>query len=389
MSDKYQLESLGILASSVAHDLNNILTGVLGHVSYLRLSLSDTHGCGDSINAIEDGARRAAGIVQKILDFSKGAKTQSGPVEIIAVVKSVLMLLGSSIPENIKIYFEPVLPEIYIHGDESQFIQLIINLIINSKDAVGNSGEVTILTEKIQLREKDYANSLGINPGDYALISVADNGQGIPKEIQDKIFEPFFTTKNSSGTGLGLSIVFSIVKSHQGSISLVSEEGKGTKFEVLLPLCKSPPGKNNLQKSQKSKKSAVENAVPLGTERILVVDDEESVRIVVQRSLEHLGYKVIVASNGLEGVEIYSADPANFDLVIVDMIMPLMSGDELFEKLKELNPEVAVLLASGYSSDSRARAILDNGGLGFIQKPFAIEELAQEVRRCLDIATKL
>lgn len=383
MSDKYQLESLGILASSVAHDLNNILTGVLGHISYLRLALSDTQGCGDSINAIEDGARRAAGIVQNILDFSKGAKTRTGPVEIIAVVKSVLMLLSSSMPEKIKVRYEPILSEIFIQGDESQFIQLIINLIINSKDAVGDSGEILIVTEKIQLTEKNYANSLGIPAGDYALISVADNGQGIAKEIQDKIFEPFFTTKNSSGTGLGLSIVSSIVKSHQGSISLVSEEGQGTKFDILMPLSSATSTKQQMEKKEISPV-----AVPQGCERILVVDDEESVRIVVQRSLEHLGYKVFVANNGIEAIEIYSLNPKNFDLVIVDMIMPLMSGDELFEKLKEINPQVAVMLASGYSSDARARLILDHGGLGFIQKPFAIEELAQEVRRCLDIAGK-
>lgn len=377
MSDKYQLESLGILASSVAHDLNNILTGVLGHISYLRLALSDTHGCGDSINAIEDGARRAAGIVQNILDFSKGAKTKSGPVEIIAVVKSVLMLLSSSMPEKINIRYEPVLSEIFIQGDESQFIQLIINLIINSKDAVEETGEILIVTEKIQLTELAYAKSLGITAGDYALISVADNGQGIAKDIQDKIFEPFFTTKNTTGTGLGLSIVSSIVKSHHGSISLISDEGKGTKFDILLPLSSS-----TLTKQQKENSHT---AVPRGTEKILVVDDEEAVRIVIQRSLEHLGYKVMVANNGLEAIEIYRLNPKNFDLVIIDMIMPLMSGDELFEKLKEINPQVAVMLASGYSSDARARAILDHGGLGFIQKPFAIEELAQEVRRCLDI----
>ncbi len=383
MSDKYQLESLGILASSVAHDLNNILTGVLGHISYLRLALSDTQGCGDSINAIEDGARRAAGIVQNILDFSKGAKTKSGPVEIIAVVKSVLMLLSSSMPEKINIRYQPILDEIFVQGDESQFIQLIINLVINSRDAVGDSGEILIITEKIQLSEQDYANSLGITAGDYALISVSDNGQGIAKEIQDKIFEPFFTTKNKAGTGLGLSIVSSIVKSHHGSISLVSEEGKGTKFDILMPL--SSPSST---KEQKQKKEISQTAVPHGFEKILVVDDEESVRIVVQRSLEHLGYKVFVANNGIEAIEIYNSRPQDFDLVIIDMIMPQMSGDELFEKLKEINPQVAVMLASGYSSDARARSILDHGGLGFIQKPFAIEELAQEVRRCLDIAGK-
>ena len=193
--------------------------------------------------------------------------------------------------------------------------------------------------------------------------------------VRDRVFEPFFTTKAQHGTGLGLATVQAIVKAHRGVLSLHTAAGQGSCFEIALP-----------------SSSAVEDliadsddeALPTGTERILVVDDEETVRTIIQRSLEHLGYEVVVASDGVEALEIYADSVDSFALVIIDMIMPKMPGDELFYRLQEQNPHVQVLIASGYASDSRTKAILDDGALAFIQKPFAVEELAQEVRQCLD-----
>ena len=195
----------------------------------------------------------------------------------------------------------------------------------------------------------------------------------------ERIFEPFFTTKDQRGTGLGLATVHSIVKAHRGGIRVDSKVGQGTLFEVFLPLSSGDDAELSEQADEQQ-----EGELPTGSECILVVDDEESVRTVMQRSLEHLGYDVVIAENGSDALQSFRSETSKFSLVIIDMIMPEMPGDELFYKLKEVNASIPVLIASGYSSDGRTRACLNDGALGFIQKPFAVEELAFEVRRCLD-----
>lgn len=375
-----KLESLGVLASGVAHDLNNLLTSVLGHVSFVKLALSDTAiGHRDSLTAIEDGARRAALLTQKILDFAKGHGTESRLLDLREVVSSGLTLLRAALPDSIDLVEQlddgicPVL------GDESQLGQVVMNLTVNARDALQSGGRILVHLNPVGLYEAALCRQLGVLPGIYARLAVEDNGHGIPKHVRDRIFEPFFTTKSRHGTGLGLSICSSIVKAHGGAIAVRSEEGKGTCFEVFIPLTQ-PEETSATDQSYEDE----EEVLPTGTERILVVDDEEAVRIVMQRSLQHLGYDVMVAKNGEEAIAIYADEPGAFGLVIIDMIMPHMPGDELFGRLQQLDAAVPVLVASGYSSDVRTRAILDNGGLGFIQKPFAVEELAREVRRCLD-----
>ncbi|MFN8389307.1 MAG: ATP-binding protein [Bdellovibrionota bacterium] len=372
---KQKLESLGILASSVAHDLNNILTSVLGHVSFLRLSLADQPGNKDSLLAIEDGARRAAAITQKILDFARGQDAAFGPVDLRTAVESALKLVRTSIPERIQIEFQCCEEPVSAFGDENQLCQLFMNLTLNARDALPGGGKITVTVSEREL-DAPGGTEFSVPPGRYAVVQVHDNGHGIPADLQSRIFEPFFTTKTRQGTGLGLAIVASIVKLHSGSISVESKENIGTRFTVLLPACAAEDGKPDTDRS---------DDIPGGNEKILVVDDEEAVRTIVQRSLEHLGYEVVVAKDGVEALELYASCPTTFHLVIIDMIMPHMAGDELYGRLRSINSSVGVLLASGYSSDARTRAVLDNGGLGFIQKPFAVEELAREVRRCLDV----
>lgn len=372
-----KLESLGILASSVAHDLNNILTSVLGHVSFLRLSARDALVDIDSMGAIESGARRAAAITQKILDFARGQETEFSPVNLPLLVDSALHLIRTSIPETIELEVLVDDRELFVSGDEHQLSQVLLNLILNARDALDRGGKIRVIVRSAVCDEPHVCKALGVEPGHYVLLQVSDNGHGIPADVRERIFEPFFTTKTRKGTGLGLAIVASIIKLHGGSITVDSTETKGTCFTVALP---------HTTVEERPHKGGEETPLPGGNEKILVVDDEESVRLIVQRSLEHLGYDVTVARSGAEALTSYAENPEKFQLVIIDMIMPHMPGDELFSQLKAIDNTVPVLVASGYSSDSRTRAILAHGGLGFIQKPFAVEELAREVRRCLDAA---
>ena len=372
-----KLESLGILAGSVAHDLNNVLTSVLGHISFLRLSIADNRPIDDSVHAIEDGARRAATITQKILDFSRVQEVSFEPVKLGKVAESAVKLLSKSMPANVVLNIEVRDPEVCVLGDEGQLGQVLMNLAINARDALSRGGTIHLMIDSVTI-DIGQTGAVSVDAGEYAIVRISDNGPGVPEEIRKRIFEPFFTTKEGRGTGLGLAIVSSIVKVHGGAVTLESSPSKGTVFCLYFPKCFST--------ETPARQTEVET-IPRGTERILVVDDEESVRTIVQRSLEHLGYEVSVAKNGEEALLSYAKDPKSFALVIIDMIMPNMAGDELFIELQRINREVSVLIASGYSSDGRTRSILEHGGLGFIQKPFAVEELAREVRRCLDLAS--
>lgn len=370
---QHRLESLGLYASSVAHDLNNVLTGVLGHVSFLKLALPAEATYVDSLAAISDGSRRAAIMTQHILEYSRGDEVDSRQLALGEVIRSVVQLMREMLPEGVSIILGKLDESLVANGDESQIRRAIMNLLVNARDASNGRGEISIQLSKVHLDDAT-SMSIGVAHGNYASLRVADTGAGIPPEIQKKIFEPFFTTKSSSGTGLGLANVLSIMQAHSGTVRFVTAAGQGTEFELLLPL----------HESEIALPVEEQKEVARGSERILVVDDEESVRMILQKSLEHLGYEVDVAEDGFIGLAMYQAAKGDYDLVVMDMIMPGMPGDELFFKLKEFDPEVAVLISSGYSSDRRTKAVLDGGGLGLIRKPFSVEELAEVVRSCLD-----
>lgn len=371
-----RLEQLGTLAGGVAHDMNNVLTGVLGHVSYLRLALKDTGDIGDSLEAIEDGARRAAGMTQQILKFAKAGGAGVGSVNLCEVVQAGIHLLKGALPKNITLrVFGDSLP-LCVHADEGRLSQVFMNLVINARDAMPNGGTIEVTLSQVVLDSEFCDLYAQLAPGEYVRLIISDNGMGMPPEVRERIFEPFYTTKaTQGGTGLGLATVGTIVREYSGVIECTSSVGQGTRFDIFLPACAST--ESRIKKEE-------EVVLPGGTERILVVDDEEVVRTVMQRSLEHLGYRVDVAQNGPDALSKFRHDRHAYGLVILDMMMPKMAGDEVFRRLKELDPDVRVLLASGYTSEGRARSVLESGGLGFVQKPFAVEELAREVRRCLD-----
>lgn len=379
-NNQEHLQSLGIFAGSIAHDLNNMLTGILGHISLLRLQLGEQGISKESLQAIEDAARRSAHMTKQILEFARGMETKPIMVNMTAVVADAVSLLKASKPSGVTLNFSTVDEKLFVMGDECQLGQIVLNLIVNAYEAFDKEGSVEVSFDQVALGVQEEDKELGLAAGSYVRLLIRDNGTGIPEQVKPRIFEPFFTTKLHRGTGLGLATVFSIVKSHSGAIIVDSEEGRGTQFQIFFPLCVQDKAEIAAPKTS----GAIREQLPQGNETILIVDDEESVRTVMQRSLQHLGYSVEVAQNGIEALKVYCDDPSKFSLIILDMIMPSMAGDEVFFKLKELNNSVPVLMASGYSSDAKTKSVLHSGGRGFIQKPFAVDELAREVRRCID-----
>jgi len=368
-----RLQTLGVLAGGVAHDLNNILTGILGHVSFLKMSLGSDWQYSDSLDSIQEGARRAASVTQQIVEFARGDEASFRAVNLALVIRSAINLIRVAVSKNIDIRVLNEDEDLFVHGNESQLSQLVINLLVNARDAMPEGGVIDIHLGKVSLDSEIARNNWGLKEGDYARLLVSDSGHGIAPESKEKIFEPFFFFFNKKGTGLGLATVQGIILSHSGAIDVQSEPGKGACFEMLFPLSTG---------DTKVSSSVVHN-IPKGSERILVVDDEEAVRTVIQRTLEHLGYKVDIAGSGAEALENYSLE-GNYSLVILDMVMPKMAGDEVFNKLRAIDSQAPVLIASGYATNDKAERVLESGGLGYIQKPFAVEELAKEVRRCLD-----
>ena len=373
-SDQQQkLESIGLYAGSMAHDLNNILAGILGHISFLRLALPDNQHA-DSIKAIEEGTKRAASLTNQILDFSKGQASEFIELNLTPIVSTAISIISSSLGEGIKIVYQQENDYLPIFACESQISQIVFNLIVNARDAIENlPGTIEVSVKQV----KNGPNNTHLAENPCAVLSVKDSGHGIPKELQSSIFNAFFTTKSTKGTGLGLATVKAIVNEHKAHIEFDSILKQGTEFRVYLPLQSTAENFANDQRLESKIEESIRH------EKILVVDDEDSVRLILEKSLEHLGYQVLAVENGIRAIEEYSKSPKSFDLVMLDMIMPHMPGEEVFFALKEINPGVKVLISSGYANDKRVQEILSGGGLGILKKPFTIEQLAKKVKECL------
>jgi signal transduction histidine kinase len=374
-----RLETLGMLAGGVAHDFNNVLTGILGHITYLKAILPAAGIHSESLTAIEDGARKGSLMTQQILTFSRLETAEKpAPLDLCDLVKRTCTLLRGAISPKFELQYD--VPEIPVHvvAVEGKLAQVIVNLVINARDAIEGSGIIHVKVESSEAAEAIEGLSHEMADGRFACLTVRDNGKGMPSEVLDRAFEPYFTTKGSLGTGLGLATVQAIVKLFSGGIDISSTVNKGTIVKVYLPIFQPARGE-----CAKEEGDFVEELVG-GTERVLVVDDEAPVRSVLMLSLQHLGYSVDAAASGLEALEKYRSSGGGYDLVIVDMLMPQLSGDEVFFRLKEINPSVKVLVISGYSSEEAVQTVLAQGGRGFIQKPFTIEDLAEKVRLTLD-----
>ncbi|MFZ5994824.1 MAG: PAS domain S-box protein [Thermodesulfobacteriota bacterium] len=371
-----KMEAIGTLAGGIAHDFNNLLGGILGYASYGKMLLSEGHPVYRHIEIIEKSAERAAELVKQMLGFARGGKYQVRKANCNQIIEEVVGLLSRTIDKSISIETHLASDLAPILADMVQIQQVILNICINARDAMPQGGRLILETANVTLDEIYARKHLGAAPGKYILISISDTGMGIEQAIKKRIFEPFFTTKEKGkGTGLGLAMVYGIVKSHGGYVNFYSEKGRGTRFNVYLPIA---------QKDGLAIPTVEPEMMREGKETILLIDDEEVIRDMGKEALESLGYKVLLARDGSEALEIYVEKKDVIDLVILDIVMPRLGGKRTFKKLKEINPEIKVIISSGYSVNGEAQDMLNSGACGFIQKPYRVDELSATVRRALD-----
>ncbi|MFA5180673.1 MAG: PAS domain S-box protein [Syntrophales bacterium] len=368
-----KMEAIGAMSSGMAHDFNNILMGIQGFISLLLYELSGDHPHRSKLENMELYIKRGAELTRQLLGFAQGGKYNVQPTNFNTFLEKSAELFSRTRKEIwIHKRFDDSLWNVEI--DQGQMDQVFLNLFINAAQAMKEGGNLYLETRNIVFQENEV-KPVGIQGGKYIKIAVTDEGVGMEKEVLDRIFEPFFTTKAKGvGTGLGLASAYGIVKNHKGVIHAYSEKGKGTTFNIYLPSSDKLPQAEEEQ----------EHKLAAGTETILVVDDEQMNIIVIKEMLEMLGYNIYAAGSGQEALAIYSERGAEIDMVVMDMIMPGIGGGKTFDYLKGINPNVKVLLASGYSANGEASSIMGRGCRGFIQKPFQLHELTARIRKILD-----
>jgi PAS domain S-box-containing protein len=377
-----KLEAVGQLAGGIAHDFNNLLTVIGGYSDLVLRRLPRESPLVASVAEIKKAGDRASGLTRQLLAFSRKQILQPAVLDLNSLISNLEKMLSRLIGEDIDLLTiaEPNLGQ--VKADPGQIEQVIINLIVNARDAMPCGGIITIQTGNVELSQ-DYCESyLPCTPGKYIMLSVSDNGTGMDAKTQERIFDPFFTTKAAGkGTGLGLSTAYGIVKQSGGNIWVYSEVEKGTTFKIYLP-----------RVDEESEIIASGNGLhpaPSGTETILLVEDEEQVRQIAEQILSTLGYNVIAACHGEEGLSVAEQYPGNIDLTITDVVMPHLSGREMIERLAPLRPKMKVLYMSGYTDDAIVRHGLLDKRLEFIQKPFAADAFARKIRSVLDSAVEL
>jgi len=367
-----KLEAVGTLAAGMAHDFNNLLTAILGYSGIMLKTFKEDDPLYKPASIIHDAAKRGAELGRKILTVTRKEKMEAKPVSVNEIVTQSLDLLQRSLPKNIEIVtkLHAALP--LTNADPSQLQQVIINMAVNARDAMPQGGKLTLETS---FAGPGIGNPAPAEAPGFIKLTVSDTGTGIDYKMQAKIFDPFFTTKEvGKGTGLGLYIVHSIISNHGGYINLYSEPQKGTRFNIYLPLTQGAVTE-----------PAAEIGDISGTETILVIDDEPDVRGLCRDMLAPLGYNVLLAESGSAGINLYREKREEIALVILDMVMPKMAGNEVFSALKTINRSARILLYSGYSHNNFAgiNHLLHTGAVGFIQKPFSVQEIGIAIRNAL------
>ncbi len=372
-----KMEAIGTLAGGLAHDFNNLLQVVLGYAELILLGKEKQDKDYQKARLIYGAATRGRDLVNRILTFSRRVETKPRTINLNDELKQVEHLLGRTIPKMIDIELRLANNLRLINADPTQIEQIILNLALNAAHAMPEGGKLVFETKNVGLDEEYCRTHLETRPGEYVLLTVSDTGHGMEKEILDRVFEPFFTTKQrGQGTGLGLSMVFGIIKSHGGCISCHSQPGAGTVFKIYFPAT--------------DVKIALDTASTLempsfGTETILLVDDEETIRDLGKEILTALGYKVLTASNGREALAVYANAQDDVSLVVLDLIMPQMGGKQCLEELLRINPKVKVLISTGYPSNGSTEETRVSGARGFVSKPYNGKQLLRAVRHALDL----
>ncbi|MBF0497516.1 MAG: PAS domain S-box protein, partial [Deltaproteobacteria bacterium] len=371
-----KMEAIGTLAGGIAHDFNNLLQAIYGYIQLLMIKKSEADPDYDRLKRIKKATERATEMVSKLLTFSRKIESKPEPLNLNQAVKEVQRLLARTIPKMIEINLDLAEDLSPIHADPTQLEQVILNLGINAKDAMPDGGKLFFRTENILLDEKYCNANPGVVPGCYVRLSVTDTGAGMDRETVKHIFEPFFTTKaQGMGTGLGLAMVYGIVKSHSGHVVCHSEFGQGTIFDLFFPA---------LEAAAAQPAENFKAPVNGGNEVILLVDDEEILIEIEKDMLEEFGYETRTAYNGETAIDIYRTEMDRVNLVILDLNMPGMGGERCLEELLLIDPDVKVVIASGYYTGDRIEEMLKAGAAAFIGKPYQMSELLQLIRDVLN-----
>jgi PAS domain S-box-containing protein len=368
-----KMETIGTLAGGIAHDFNNLLQGIQGRASLMLMGNDSSHPHFEHLNGIIKYVEGGANLTRQLLGFARSGKYEVKTTNLNELVKNHNQMFGRTKKEiTIREKYEENLWSTEV--DRRQIEQVLMNLYINALQAMPGGGDLYVQTENIIIDE-NYIKPYMIQLGKYIKVSITDTGVGMDKATQKRIFDPFFTTKEMGrGTGLGLASVYGIIKNHDGFINVYSEKGEGTTFNFYLPASE---GKIV------DEKELAEDILE-GYETVLLVDDEDMIIEVGKPILEQMGYNVLIATGGKEALDIYEKNKQEIDIVILDMIMPGIGGGETYDRLKELNPAIKVLLSSGYSINGQATKILERGCDGFIQKPFNVLDLSRKIRGILD-----
>jgi CheY-like chemotaxis protein len=367
------MEAVGTLAGGVAHDFNNLLMGIQGIVSLMLMELPPDHPHVKKLQRIEEQVSTGAGLTNQILGFARAGQYEMKATNLNDLIRKTADLFGRT-RKDITVHerFEPALWSVML--DRVQVEQTLLNLYVNAGQAMPGGGNLYLESDNWLIRDSDIME-VPVIPGRYVRISVTDTGSGMDEKTRKRIFEPFFTTKfMGKGAGLGLASVYGVVKAHQGYIFVTSSINAGARFDIYLPA--------RLVSAVEDQR--VQDGVVRGKETILIVDDEEIVMDVTRELIELMGYRVFTARSGEEGVDLYRKMGTDIDMVILDMIMPGMGGSEVFDRLREMNPEARILLSTGFSLSDQAQEIMDKGCNGFIQKPFQPGELSLKIRQILD-----
>lgn len=371
-----RLESIGTLASGIAHDLNNILTPILAVSQLLPLKFPNIYSEHEHLlEILEDSARRGADLVKQVLSFARGVEGKRMTLQVKHLIREVVKIIKQTFPRSIEVCID-VAPDLWtVYGDSTQLHQVLMNLCVNARDAMPDGGSLTISAENLLIDENYARMNLDAKVGPYTVVTVADTGVGIPREIVERIFEPFFTTKElGKGTGLGLSTVIGIVKSHGGFVNVYSEVGRGTQFKVYLPAAQGIQIESTPQLEPLAGKE----------ELILVVDDEPAIQEITRALLETHNYKTLVASDGIEAIALYAQNRDKISAVLMDIMLPSLDGLTAIRTLQKINPSVKIVATSGLASSSKLAQASTTNLSGFISKPYTVKELLLTLQKVLN-----
>jgi nitrogen-specific signal transduction histidine kinase/ActR/RegA family two-component response regulator len=376
-----KMDALGLMAGGIAHDFNNLLTGILGNLSIMREEVGQLDSIAEPLAQAEQAARRAAGLTHNLLAFSRNGSPTPTCVNLNQSVDLTLQSIAELVPPSVTIArdYAPGLWNILI--DQVQLGQLVINLVVNARDAMNGAGTLTIQTSNVDVDEWFVQAHPDARPGEHVLLQVTDTGGGMTDTVLQHLFEPFFTTKPvGHGTGLGLAVVYGAVQQASGWIIVDTAAGEGTTFSTYLPRCREPAQAQTPAPQEACTQRAE------GHETVLIVDDEEMILQLTRRMLERSGYTVMTAADGPSAVAIIQGNPAAVDLVLLDMTMPGMTGDQVLWKLRRLGCTAPILISSGYSVGGSIQDLVGGpgGADGFLPKPYTMQELSEMVRTTLD-----